>query len=49
MFDATLNVIEPGPLWVPPAIVIHEALLTAVQSHPAVVVTATEPEPQAQP
>jgi hypothetical protein len=45
-FGATANWTVPLPLRLPPlAIVIHGALLAAVQSHPAAVVTATAPEP----
>lgn len=44
---ATVNCRVPFPLRAPSAIVIHVALLVAVQSHPATVVTATAPDPPA--
>jgi hypothetical protein len=44
--DATVNWTLPLPLRLPPpVIVIHDAPLVAVHSHPAAVVTATVPEP----
>jgi hypothetical protein len=43
---ATANWIVPFPFRLPPlVIVIHDALLVAVHSHPGAVVTATVPEP----
>jgi len=43
---ATENSTVPFPFPEPPlGIVIHDALLVAVHSHPAPVVTATVPEP----
>jgi hypothetical protein len=46
VFAATANWIVPFPFRLPwLVIVIHGALLVAVQSHPAAVVTATVPEP----
>lgn len=43
---ATANWIVPFPFRLPPlVIVIHDALLVAVHSHPAAAVTATVPEP----
>src|SRR5688572_19882625 len=46
VFGATANWTGPAPFRLPPpVIVIHDALLVAVQSHAAAVVTATVPEP----
>ena len=47
MFAAQLNVMVPLPLPEPPDVTVSQdgALLLAVQLHPVVVVTLTDPEP----
>src|SRR5258706_49584 len=47
-FDDTRNLMVPLPVPVAPLVtVIHESLLNAVQAHPALVTTCTEPVPPA--